>query len=37
MERQRYREEEAYEEELRREENARDWAIFIGEDPDKYR
>lgn len=36
MERQRCRE-EAYEEELRREENARDWAIFIGEDPDKYR
>ena len=35
MERQRYREEESYEEELRREENARDWAIFIGEDPDK--
>lgn len=31
------REEEAYEKELRREENERDWAIFIGEDPDKYR
>lgn len=37
MDRQFRREEEAYEEELRREENERDWAIFLGEDPDKYR
>ena len=37
MDRQLQREEEAYEKELRREENERDWAIFLGEDPDKYR
>ena len=37
MDRQLRREEEAYEEELKREENERDWAIFLGEDPDKYR
>ena len=37
MERQRQMEEEAYEAERRQEENARDWAIFLGEDPDKYR
>ena len=37
MDRQLRREEEAYEEELRREENERDWAIFLGEYPNKHR
>ena len=37
MARQQCREEDAYEEELRREENARDWAIFLGQDPNEYR
>ena len=35
MDKQLRMEEDAIEEERRREENERDWAIFLGQDPDK--
>ena len=37
MARQQQMEEENLEKELRREENERDWAIFLGQDPNEYR